>query len=320
MVPSRRSLSGGNSGIKLARHRRQNSADSTGFGVGREHNQRRRLKTPFKLTTREKVERRPLYSSRPRKNAEQRTTPSLYRKRVATMRNVDGWVREVDPSSARRGGHTVDKNSRSDGTPAECPEAKRDSIGGCGIFLTEIGSNNGCSRGLVDAATRNCEKIRARVEGCRADRFGSETDRGVKLAPSAIKPVKNVSREFLKRAKKISYDFRAGDEKRRCRTVKRVVNSIHRTHQQKIPPSTKALFPSRGMNTAIGSLEKRLNWEGASERAFQTTTISDCDWCVGEQPTTLATNDKQSELSSSQGPHAVFSSPVSRERSIARAS
>lgn len=289
--------------VDVARHQRRNSADSTGFGVRREHDQRRRFKTPSKSTTREEVEGQPLYSSCLGKSAQHRITPSLHRKRIATMRNVDGWVREVDPSSARRE-HTVDKNSRSDGTPARCPKAKRDSIGGCGIFLTEIGSNNACPRGSEDATTRNCGK------SCRTDR--GEKSGGKKPAPSPMKSVRNVSRDFLKRTKKISRDFRAGGGKRRGRTAKRVVNSIHRSQQQKIPPSTKALYPSKEMSTATGSLEKRLNWEGsdrASERSYR-STINDCDWHVGEQPTTLPRKEDQSELSSPQGPHAVFFPPV----------
>ena len=39
---------------------------------------------------------------RPRANRGRRVKPNLRRKRVATMRSVDGWVRESDPTSTRR--------------------------------------------------------------------------------------------------------------------------------------------------------------------------------------------------------------------------
>lgn len=353
MVSSQGSLSRGNSSsigtsakfspvmtsVDVVRHQHRNSADSTGLGVGRAHNQRRRLKTPSESTTRG----RPLQSSHPRKSARRRTTPSLHRKRVATMRDVDGWVREVDPLSVRRRlslkrrGPTVDKNRGSDGKPttereeedsSRCPEAKRDSIGGCGIFLTEIGPNNARPRASGDVNTMDSGKSRqgsARGEGCRTDRFWSETVAGEKAVRETSrvrfeegkKPAPLVLQEgFSKRTTKFSRDCRAGAGKRRGRTTKRVVDSFRRTQQQKIPPSTKALCPSRERNAVPGSLEKRLAWEGSNQASEGTsrTTIRDCEWRVGNSPATLAVDGDQSEvcgMSSLQGPNAVFSPPVS---------
>lgn len=179
---------------------KKNATKSTKFPVSYASRRRGRESGDCKRPTSYEVnsKSRPvLVSIRSRDSGGRGARPALRRKRVATMRSVNGWVREADPASTRRQvllGQLLATEKRgqnrkftrsTNNNVQPSSDSERDSLGGGRTFLTTLGienssSMNTCLHQSVGDDDRGGETI-------HCDDDWREGENPGKLQPSRIK-------------------------------------------------------------------------------------------------------------------------------------
>ena len=135
--------------------RHWSSSDATGLIMERRYDQQRQPLGKSESASNGKVA---MSSFRLGEARGRRAKPNLRRKRVATMRSVNGWVREADPASAWRQlslerrkialKNTRDEKTKCGGRADDQGRNLREtsaSVGGNSIFLTELDADDACS-------------------------------------------------------------------------------------------------------------------------------------------------------------------------------